>query len=175
MLGFNPVLRSPVKALVSILSMLRAAVTVPVSVIVDKVSKDIREWIKALSQVRKELNGYSICPFALSASFSIKECSLSDINPIDGVDVAIFVVGDITLSELQDACKVLNEKYQDYMFLDDHISEPTYINGVQTNCGKYNLMLVQRRDKLLSARKSLHKTKYYELWSDVLYNRIVKG
>lgn len=156
-------------------SILLVAATTPVSLIVDKVSKDIREWIVSLSAVRNELGGFSVCPFAHTASFTVIECSLSDIEPVNGFDVAIFVVGEVSLENLLRTCEELNQKFSEYIFLDDHISEPTYLNGVQTNNGKYNLIIAQKKDKLEKARENLHKTTYYEYWAEEMYNRIVKG
>lgn len=155
--------------------MLLVAATTPVRLIVDKVSKNINEWIIRLTKARKELGGFSVCPFAHTASFKIVECSLSDIEPVEGFDVAIFVVGEVSLEALLAKCNELNELFENYIFLDDHVSEPTYLNGVQTNNGKYNLIIAQKKDKLRKARIALHKTTYYEYWTDELYNRIVKG
>lgn len=159
----------------NIRSMPLRVVTEHVRSIVDKVKVDIADWIKRITLKRKELGGYSICPFALTATFHIEECDLSDVRPIDGVDVAIFVVGDIELFEMLECCERLNREYREYLFLDDHISETTYLNGVQTNFGKGNLILAQRREKLLDARQILKKTEYYEYWSEEMYNRIVEG
>ena len=59
--------------------------------------------------------------------------------------------------------------------LDDHMDDATYINGVQSNFGKGNLLLIQKRDKLERARETLHQTDYYKYWSPTMYRRIVNG
>jgi hypothetical protein len=69
----------------------------------------------------------------------------------------------------------LSMMHPDYIVLDDHMDEPTYINGVQSNYGEGNLILIQKRDKLESARETLHKTDYYKYWSPSMYRRIVNG
>jgi len=137
---------------------------------------DIRKWILNITQPQEKLGGLAICPFAATAKFHIEKRDLSDVTPYDGAQVAIFVVEDtLSISELVLKCETLNEKYLDYIFLDDHKDEDSFINGVQTNNGKYNLVIVQEKTELLKARKILHKTEYYTYWSEEFYNRIVKG
>jgi len=142
---------------------------------VGKVAEDINEWIRGITRPQEALGGFPVCPYASKATYCVKECSLSDVGPVEGVDVAIFVVGDCEVSRMLQRCSELNMIHRDYIFLDDHSSEPSYINGVQTNCGKYNLILVQRRDELFEARDHLRKTEYYKFWSEEMYNRIVEG
>jgi len=144
------------------------------NVIVDKVSS-IRNWIAKLIMPREELGNHSICPFAAASTVAIIETTLGGVAPLDGVDVAIFIVNECTLEDLQKRCKALNNVYPNYMFLDDHKDDPSYINGVQTNNGEHNLILAQKRDKLLKARENLHKTDYYKYWSEELYKNIVEG
>ena len=54
----------------------------------------------------------------------------------------------------------------DYKFLSDAKNEDTFINGVQSNNGKYNLVLAQPRKDLLLARKKLAKTNYYDNYDE---------
>ena len=142
--------------------------------IVDKVS-EVREWIKHVSVKRGELGGFAICPYAFSASVHIEEVALSGVTLIEGADVVIFIVGDCSVAAMMSRVSELNMVYPDYIWLDDHKSEPTYIQGVQSNFGKDNLILCQRRDKLLEAREQLHKTDYYNHWHQEMYKRIIHG
>lgn len=141
----------------------------------DKVSK-VREWIKNIAVKRKELGGFSICPYAFSASVEIIECALTSVSLKPGdAEVVVYIVEDsVSLAALLQKVTELNMRHADYLFLDDHVSEPTFINGIQTNFGKHNIIIAQKRDKLLRARENLHKTDYYKLWSEELYNRIVR-
>ena len=144
--------------------------------IVDKVTKDIHDWIFKLTKPKRELGRFATCPYAQFAKYSIKKRSISDLQPLEGVEVAIFVLDDShTLEDLLEACRALNEAYSDYIFLDDHKDDHTYINGVQTNNGKYNLILCQNKEKLLKAREALRATKYYSYWDESLYHKIVQG
>lgn len=142
---------------------------------VDKVS-EIREWIKHVSMKRGELGGFAICPYAFSASVCIEERALSDVTLIEeDVDVVIFIVEDCSVAAMMATVDYLNMIHRDYMWLDDHKDEPTFINGVQSNFGKHNLILCQKRDKLLKAREQLQKTDYYSHWHQEMYERIING
>ena len=144
--------------------------------IVDKVTKDIQNWIIDLSKPRKELGKFAVCHYAQFAKYQIEKRSISDLAPPEGVEVAIFVLEDShTLEDLVGRCRELNEAHPDYVFLDDHKDDPSFINGIQTNNGKYNLIICQDKKKLLTARENLHTTKYYSYWDEEMYNRIVKG
>jgi hypothetical protein len=150
--------------------------TMLVKSIVDKVTKDIQDWILSLTKPKRELGRFATCPYAQFAKYQIETRSISDLAPLEGVEVAIFVLEDsLTLEDLTEACRALNEAYPDYIFLDDHKDDPSFINGVQTNNGKYNLILCQNKEKLMKARKSLHETRYYSYWDETLYNKIVQG
>ena len=155
-------------------SMLPLAGTKRGNPIVDKVS-EVKEWIKHVSEKRGELGGFAICPYAFSASVHIEEVALSGVTLIEGVDVVIFIVGDCTVASMMARVSELNMLYPDYIWLDDHKDEPTYIQGVQSNFGKDNLILCQKRDKLLEARENLHKTDYYNHWHQEMYKRIIHG
>ena len=155
-------------------SMLLLAETKRGNPIVDKVS-EVREWIKHVSVKRGELGGHAICPYAFSASVHIEETALSEVTLKEGADVVVYIVGDCSVAAMMATVDRLNMTYRDYIFLDDHKDEPTFINGVQSNFGKDNLILCQRRDKLLQARENLHKTDYYTYWHQEMYERIING
>ena len=143
---------------------------------VDKVTKDIQNWIIGLTKPKQELGKFATCPYAQFSKYQIEKRSISDLAPLAGVEVAIFVLEDsLTLEDLTGACRALNEAYPDYVFLDDHKDDPSFINGVQTNNGKYNLILCQNKEKLMKARESLKATRYYSYWDESLYNKIVQG
>ena len=46
--------------------------------------KEIEEWIERVSQVRPELGGFSVCPYARSGKYRIIECSADKIDVEDG-------------------------------------------------------------------------------------------
>lgn len=137
----------------------------------------VSKWIEYISKEREELGGYPICPYAFSASVEVIECKLADIalNSDANADVIIFDVGNVSLCAMMQKISELSMQYPDYMILDDHKDDPTYIKGIQSNFGEGNLILIQKRDKLESARETLHKTDYYRYWSPTMYRRIVNG
>jgi hypothetical protein len=156
--------------------MLPPVETMLVKNIVDKATKDIQDWILSLTKPKRELGRFATCPYAQFAKYQIEKRLISDLEPLEGAEVAIFVLGDAhTLEELLERCRELNEAYPDYIFLEDHKDDPSYINGVQTNNGKYNLILCQSKEKLLKARETLKETRYYSYWDEEMYNRIVQG
>jgi hypothetical protein len=157
-------------------SMLQPVAILLVKSIVDKVVKDIQDWILSLTKPKREMGRFATCPYAQFAKYRIEKRLISDLKPLEGIEVAIFVLDDShTLEDLLESCRRLNEDYPDYIFLDDHKDDHTYINGIQTNNGKYNLILCQNKEKLLKARETLQGTRYYSYWDEEMYNRIVQG
>ena len=85
--------------------------------------------------------------------------------PNSNFDVIINIVeDDIDANFLYDAVDDYNHYYPDYKFIADHGKTKTYIQGIQTSNGKYNLVLCQPREELTEARKKLAKTNYYDYW-----------
>jgi hypothetical protein len=139
----------------------------------DKVKADIQNWIKEVSVVRPELGGFSICPFANKAKYEILEIDIDRIYPIDGCDVVIYVLEEDDLETINWWVDFYNNKYKDWLFFEDCATYDTFIGGVQTNNGKYNLILGQPKEKLHKFRNILKKTEYYSYWSDDYYKEIV--
>jgi len=133
----------------------------------EKKSRYILHWIGQLSKIRPELGNFALCPYASKAKFEIVEEKLSQIVPRDDYEVIIYVVeDDITADFLYDAVDDYNRNYPDYKFIADHGKTKTYIQGIQTSNGKYNLVLCQSRKELTEARKNLAKTNYYDYWDE---------
>jgi hypothetical protein len=66
-------------------------------------------------------------------------------------------------------CKI----YKHWDFFEDCGSYETFISGVQTNNGRYNLILAQPKEKLKEFRKKLAQTDYYSYWSDEYLKEIL--
>ena len=129
-------------------------------------NKYILHWVKQLSKLRPEIGNFSICPYASGANFQIIEEKLYKITPNSEYDVIIYVVeDDISADFLYDAVDDYNRNYPEYRFIADHGKTKTYIQGIQTGNGKYNLVLCQPRKELTEARKKLAKTTYYDYWN----------
>jgi len=137
--------------------------------------KHILNWIRDVSKIREELNGFAICPFAANAKYKIIECSAEEIIPIDGYQVIIYIVEDyFDLESVQFWVEYYNSKYKDWKFFEDCGRYDTYIQGVRTNNGKYNLILSQPTQKLRQFREKLSKTSYYNLWNDEYLKEILE-
>jgi hypothetical protein len=134
----------------------------------------IREWIRKLAVLRPELGGFAVCPYASGASFTIIECLVNDIKPIDGFDIVIFVIErELEVIDVEDWCESLNTIYPEWVFLEDAAEKPSYIGKIQTNNGFYNLILMQNREKLRKAREKLGNTPYYDYWSDAFLREVL--
>lgn len=134
---------------------------------VESKHQTIFNWIQEVSKLRPELNNFAICPFAAKSKYKIIECSKTDIEPIDGYDVLIFIIeDDLTLKEVQQWVAHHNYKYPAWKFFEDTKDCPTFINGIQTNNKEFNLILSQPRAKLRRFREQLAKTDYYKLWNE---------
>lgn len=135
----------------------------------------IFNWIKDVSKVRPELNGFAVCPFASQSKYKIIECNAEDITLVDGYDVLIYIIEDhFDLDAVQFWVNYYNSKHKGWKFFEDCGTYDTFINGIQTNNGKYNLILSQPTEKLSKFREHLAKTSYYDLWDDEYLKEILE-
>lgn len=145
---------------------------------IEEIEQFLKDWIKKVSDHRPELGGFSICPYALNAKFHIVLClkyNFDDIVPVDGCDIVFFVLSDdMSLYEIQNLVQHCNKKYPEWEFFEDCAEYDTYIGNIQTNNGKYNLILAQPREKLKNLRLKLAKTDYYKHWDDEYLKEILQ-
>ena len=138
--------------------------------------KDLENWIKTIQKSHPDLKGHSICPFAKANTYKIVTCSINDIKPLEEeFGVVIFIVEDDLDPEYgYQKIEELNKLYPRYKFFDDFRDEDSFINGVQTNNGKYNIVLYQDSQFLTKMRSILAKTNYYDLWEDEYLKKILE-
>lgn len=124
----------------------------------------IESWIAKISKPRKELGGIALCPFAKKAKWDFYLMSDLEIDiKLCRKEVTIFaVLPNTTIHQLDQYVRKLNDLYPKFVFLPDHKNANTKIKGIPTGNGKYNLILVQKRKKLETARKVLNKKDYYK-------------
>jgi hypothetical protein len=136
---------------------------------------ELFDWIARISKPREELGGMPVCPFASTSELSIVDTDGSDINPPPwDFGLIIYRLPDkYTIEELDAIAKEYNTMYPEMVFLPDHKDRNTFINGVQTNNGIYNLILCQWRDGLEKARSKLSGTKYYTFWDEAYLKEIL--
>jgi len=137
----------------------------------------IKEWIQRISKLENNLGGMPVCPFAKTTEYEFIESDGSDINPPPwDFELIIYKLPDhYTVNELSEIATEYNNLYPEIVFLPDHKDRDTFINGVRTNNGKYNLILCQWRDNLKKARDKLEKTSYYTYWSNEYLEEILKS
>jgi hypothetical protein len=139
------------------------------------IQSHIEEWIGKISLLRPDIGGFAICPFAKQAKYKIVESKVEELEVEDGYDVIIFVVeSHLTLEIIQKWCKIYNSRYSEWKFFEDCASYDTFIQGVRTNNGKYNLILAQPREKLRKYREILAKTNYYDYWNNEYLQEILE-
>jgi hypothetical protein len=135
----------------------------------------ILQWIKEISEVRPELSGFSVCPYAKLALYEIIEVNIDKIEPVLGYDVIIYVVeDDLSPSELDKWVEYYDIKYENWTFFKDCATHPNFIGQIQTSNKKYNLILAQEKEKLRKIREKLSKTGYYDLWDEKYLQEILK-
>jgi hypothetical protein len=140
-----------------------------------KIHKMIKDWITNISIPHKELDGMPVCPYAKSAQYTIIETDGSSISPPPwDFELIVYKLPDeYSIDELSDIATEYNNTYPEMVFLPDHKDKDTFINGIQTNNGKYNLILCQWRDNLETARTKLANTSYYSFWDSEYLKEIL--
>jgi len=142
----------------------------------DSVKEDIKNWIAYISTPSDSLGGFSVCPYAKGAEYDIIKTDGSDIDPPPwDFELIIYVLPEFWSEDnLVSLAVEYNRIYNDLVFLPDHKDRNTFINGVQTNNGKHNLLLCQWRDSLNQARDKLSKTVYYSFWDKDYLEEILR-
>jgi hypothetical protein len=141
------------------------------------IENDLIEWISNIKKEHPVLGGFAICPYAKYFDYKIEKISINDIHPLEkGYGVVIFVVeDDISLETARNKCAELNRRYPKYTFFEDWRDDPSFIHGVKTNNGKYNLILYQNRELLRKLRIKLASSGYYDLWDDEYLQKILEN
>jgi hypothetical protein len=135
----------------------------------------LAQWIQRISLVRTELAGMPVCPYAGTAQFDIVAVTGVDLPPPPAVfELIIYqLADDLIQDQVIDLARDANVKHPHLVFLPDPRDRLTKINGVQTNNGRYNLILCQPRDRLALARQQLRHTSYYSFWDKDYLNEIL--
>jgi hypothetical protein len=135
----------------------------------------LNEWIERISKPREELGGLSVCPYAKKSEFTLIETDGSNISPPPwDFELIVYKLPDhYSVDELVSIASEYNTIYPEMVFLPDHKDRDTFINGVQTNNAKHNLILCQWRDNLESARTKLKTSNYYSFWDQEYLKEIL--
>jgi hypothetical protein len=133
-----------------------------------EIYQELDSWIKHISTPTESLGNLSVCPYAKGADYTVEETDGSNINPPPWYfDLIIYILPDYySFDDLQNLSIEYNRIYPELVFLPDHKNRDTFINGVKTNNGFYNLLLCQYRSELERARSKLKNTTYYSFWAE---------
>ena len=138
-------------------------------------NEHINTWI---DKITTPVEGYKICPFASSARYVIEKGTKSDLYKaiqadISKLDLVVFIYEEvITVQEAKELEEETNSISEHIVML-DHPQDPGFISDLNTGNGKYIIYLIQNKNSLLAARKTLLKTSYYDNWSTEYYERVV--
>lgn len=139
-----------------------------------ELEEHIKSWIEKTSKVRPELGNFALCPYSSKATYLIVETNADEIGPIHGYDFVFFVVEDyFDVQSVEFWVKYYNQRFPEWIFFEDCPQNKTYIQGIPTSNGKYNIITMQNREKLYQARHILAKTGYYHHWNDELLDLIL--
>lgn len=137
---------------------------------------DLLDWVtNVLNVPSNTFSGLPACPYAMNAVIDNSVKILQP--PIDMIEVTIqlnygkevviywFEPDEISPCELETKCKSINRCYPELIALDDHPSAIEKVENVLLNQGTWALILIQKRQKLETARKKLSKLGYYKNWT----------
>jgi len=152
--------------------------------IFNQVKQDIDEWIKNFLAIpRKNLNGWSPCPYAHAAVHKQSYKTFigtdihTDLNKISNYQLKPDEVVIIAYSKTQypnpdvffKTIKEINDFLltdRDLIALGDHPNMIEEVNGVKFNQGKYVLVLIQNLNDLNIKSKKVAKAGFYIDWSE---------
>jgi glutaredoxin-related protein len=154
---------------------------------------DIRAWIvERLSVSLPNFNNMPACPFAKQALTDQKVKITNVLNNTEFVEtmkqyanawpgnVEVLVLGCdpklITSEELSTLVEDANMTFlkdNGLLALEDHPSDLEYAAGYHVNEGNWALVLLQSKEKIVSARKILERRGYYKNWDQEYYKEVV--
>lgn len=132
------------------------------------------EWTQIEIEAKK-LDGFPVCPYARRARLQNKiqfidarNNSESDYELFDKetYEIGIAWVDGCDMTEVSKLTSTLALKHRDLLYFTSTTTSGEFAKNF-TNC-----VFIQLRDDLTSKRKDLHKTKYYDSWSDEYYKLI---
>nr|QMP83733.1 MAG: hypothetical protein [Caudoviricetes sp.] len=136
----------------------------------EKMLEDLKTWQKYVSESRKELDGFPICPFAMTENINFEIISseqtlLIQVLKKEKEGVNLFMMVDenekLTSESAESLVKFYNSISDKYSYFVDDYNNPQYMNEVNTGNGKYIIIIAQNNNILNAARNKLKKTNYY--------------
>jgi hypothetical protein len=147
----------------------------------------LSNWIITfLSTPQEILSGYPPCPYARKALVENKINFVSSTNYSDVIleevtnwnnlfDVLLVECGNVDKDQFVNDVANINNKLlvKGFVALEDHVEIEEPLQHLDFRNGKYNIILVQRLDKINQAGASLKKLGYYNNWSDDMIDSVV--
>ncbi len=97
-----------------------------------------------------------------------------EIQVIEGISHHFYCRDYLDIDAINFWVDYYNLNNKNWKFFEDCGSYNTFINGIKTNNGKYNLILAQPTEKLRQFREKLAKTSYYDAWNDEYLKEILE-
>lgn len=153
---------------------------------------DIYDWVSKLSEPRSEFNDLPACPYAKKALMENKvkiiqvdgkqgvASALENITIDWPLNIEVVVIGckpeNISADELTEITEVANKTFlaeRGYLALEDHPDVTEEVAGYIVNCGGWALILLQAKEKIITARSFLERRGYYKNWDKSYYEEVV--
>jgi hypothetical protein len=134
----------------------------------------IKKWVSNISKKNSNLGGYRICPFArMPIVISVDKLSTEKFSNLND-QITVYMEQEISSSyeELENLCRELKSLNPNFVFLPDHPHKKNHINGQETGNGVFPCIIVQTKQELESARRTLEKTDYYSYWDQSYLDEI---
>jgi hypothetical protein len=147
----------------------------------------LSQWIiNFLSTPQSILEGYPPCPYARKALVDNKINFLSSSNYVQVIsqevagwdnsyDVLLVECGAVNKDTFVKDVDIINTEIlaKGFVALEDHVEIEEPLHHLDFRNGKYNIILVQRLDKINQASASLKKLGYYNNWSNDMIDSVV--
>lgn len=144
----------------------------------EKIPDEIIEWAFRLSEGVLGEKKIPLCPWAKKSVLEGSVCFWEEKNPLDLIPLPFNIkVGIVHLSEkshedLIEIRNFCNSKSKEFIFLESHPEDSQLIGGIKS-VSSLPLILIQRREELMEARKYLEKGKYYTYWDPEVLEEIL--
>jgi len=144
----------------------------------EEIPEEIKAWAFWLSEGSLGKEKLPLCPWAKksileeSVDFWKKEDPMELIPLPDQIKVRIIHFPGISQDDLIEIRNRCNRNEKKFIFLDSHPEDSQLIGGIKS-VSSLPLILIQRREELLEARKILQRGKYYSYWDPKVLEEIL--
>ena len=139
---------------------------------------EIKEWAFWLSSGILGEEKLPLCPWAKksilegSVEFWVNESPMDLIPFPEGIKIRIVHLPDKSSEDLIEIRDLCNSSGGEFIFLESHPEDPELIGGIRS-VSNLPLIIIQRREELLEARKILAKGNYYQYWDPEVLSKML--